>query len=679
MSRLIVFGWYGGKYSHLDWLLPLLPQTTHFCEPFGGSAAVLINREPSPVETYNDIDRELVNFFQVLRDEKNKLIQSIAFTPFSRSEFELAISKPNEKISNLERARRFFIRARQVRTGLAQTASSGRWAHCKLTSRAGMAGAVSRWLGSIDDLSMIVQRLQRVQIECSSAIEVIKRYDSEETLFYCDPPYPHDSRGDNNAYAYEMTDEDHRKLAYVLHNVSAKVAISGYDCSLMDELYGDWKRIPAPSKYCHSIKKLRTEVLWVNYDLENYSLQIKQPKLKKTHKNIMPTPIEILNSAFDRATDSIQKGESLMIPSEVVEKLEYVCRLSSNKSGTRFILASTLARIDDPKLDIRKPFSKEIKENDSYSGRRYDEDFVAIFLDSHDLLGVCNSTTAFLTPAYRTKGSTLTLDAEWFIGKPPKLYKILLELLDYVYTGKVRAEDLLTETIKWLLIIRTERKQRIQSLLANLSVLDDEDIPLSAEAIIKLIKQHLDSPRSSRLPVLIVAAVYQAASAYLGERFLPLESHNAADKQTGSLGDLEITLIKDNNVVTSYEMKKKKITTLDINNAVQKISQRFSDRGYRIDNYIFITTERIDNDVEKYAASLYEETGGIEIVVLDCLGFLRHFLHLFHRLRVQFLDEYQKLVLAEPESAVPHELKETLLTLRQAAESAEIDSENEDN
>jgi len=680
MSRLIAFGWYGGKYSHLDWLLPLLPQTTHFCEPFGGSAAVLINREPSPVETYNDIDRELVNFFQVLRDEKNKLIQSIAFTPFSRSEFELAISNHNQKISNLERARRFYIRARQVRTGLAQTASSGRWAHCKLTSRAGMAGAVSRWLGSIDDLSMIVQRLQRVQIECCSAIEVIKRYDSEETLFYCDPPYPHDSRGDSNAYAYEMTDEDHRKLAYVLHNVSAKVAISGYDCTLMDELYGDWKRISAPSKYCHSIKKLRTEVLWVNYDLESHSLQIKQTKLKKTQKTIMPTPIEILNAAFDRATDSIQKGEPLMIPSEVVEKVEYVCRLTSNKSGTRFILASTLAKIDDPKLDIRKPFCKEIKENDSYSGRRYDEDFVAAFLDSHDLLGVCNSTTAFLTPAYRTKGSTLTPDAEWFIGKPPKLYKILLELLDYVYTGQVTPEYLLTETIKWLLIIRTERRQRIQSLLANLSILDDEDIPLSAEAIVKLIRQHLDSPRSSRLPVLIVAAAYQAASAYLGERFLPLESHNAADKQTGSLGDLEITLINDNNVVTSYEMKKKKVTTLDINNAVQKISQRFSDRGYRIDNYIFITTDRIDKDVEEYAASLYEQTGGFEIVVLDCLGFLRHFLHLFHRLRVQFLDEYQKLVLAESENAVPHELKETLLTLRQAAESAEIemdfDSEN---
>jgi DNA adenine methylase len=171
-------------------------------------------------------------------------------------------------LTDLERARRFFVRARQVRTGLAQTASSGRWANCLLTSRAEMAGAVSRWLGSVEDLSEIVQRLLRVQIENSPAIDVINRYDSEVTLFYCDPPYPHDSRGDSKAYAYEMKDEDHRQLANVLRNVKGKVALSSYHCDLMDELYSDWHYIEAPIKNCHSIKKPRTEVLWVNYQLE---------------------------------------------------------------------------------------------------------------------------------------------------------------------------------------------------------------------------------------------------------------------------------------------------------------------------------------------------------------------------------------------------------------------------
>ena len=274
MSKLIAFGWYGGKYSQLDWLLPLLPKATHYCEPFGGSAAVLLNRMPSLVETNNDIDGEVVNFFRVLRDQQEELIKAIGLTPFSREEFRIAAEESLDGISDLERARRFFVRARQVRTGLAQTASVGRWAHCKLTSRAGMAGAVSRWLGSVEGLSEIVQRLLRVQIENAPAIEVIKRYDSNETLFYCDPPYPHDSRSDVNAYGFEMKDSDHRLLAEVLHNVQGKVAISSYHCKLMDDLYGDWDYIESTPKKAHStntrpdnVKQDRVEVLWVNYEI----------------------------------------------------------------------------------------------------------------------------------------------------------------------------------------------------------------------------------------------------------------------------------------------------------------------------------------------------------------------------------------------------------------------------
>src|SRR5437867_3005643 len=255
-GKHIAFGWYGGKYSHLDWLLPLLPATTHFCDVVGGSAAVLINREPSSVETYNDIDSEVVTFFQVLRDQKEALIEAIGLTPFSREELARACSEPTEGLTDLERARRFFVRARQVRTGLAQTASAGRWAHCLLTSRAGMAGAVSRWVGSIEDLSAIAQRLLRVQIENAPALEVIERYDSPETLYYIDPPYVHDTRGDTKAYAHEMTDADHRALANVLHQVKSKVALSGYHCPLYDELYGDWWRVEADPKLCHSVKQV---------------------------------------------------------------------------------------------------------------------------------------------------------------------------------------------------------------------------------------------------------------------------------------------------------------------------------------------------------------------------------------------------------------------------------------
>ncbi len=130
-----------------------------------------------------------------------------------------------------------------------------------------MAGAVSRWLGSVEDLPEIAQRLLRVQIECAPATEVIKRYDSPETLFYCDPPYPHASRTDSNAYAHEMTDADHEVLSEVLHNAKGKVALSSYHCDLTDALYSDWQYVEAPEKLIHSVKAPRTEVLWVNYDL----------------------------------------------------------------------------------------------------------------------------------------------------------------------------------------------------------------------------------------------------------------------------------------------------------------------------------------------------------------------------------------------------------------------------
>jgi DNA adenine methylase len=261
----IAFGWYGGKYSHLEWLLPLLPECHHYCEPFAGSAAVLLNRGPSPVETYNDLDGEAANFFRVLRDHGEELLRLIAMTPFSREEFYLACRPPDEQISDLERARRFFVRARQVRTGLAQTASLGRWANCKNTSRKGMSGVVSRWLGSIETLPDIATRLLRVQIENRPAMEVISLYDSPDTLFYCDPPYVHESRGDAKAYGYEMSDHEHRLLAGRLMRIRGKAAVSGYRCDLYDKLFKDWRRISAPIKHCHSIKKPRQEVLWVNY------------------------------------------------------------------------------------------------------------------------------------------------------------------------------------------------------------------------------------------------------------------------------------------------------------------------------------------------------------------------------------------------------------------------------
>lgn len=264
-KRLIAFGWYGGKFSHLDFLAPLIPDdATHFCDVYGGSAAVLMNVGPFPVETYNDVDSELVNFFRTLRNQGPKLIKAIGLTPFSREELAKAC-EPAAGLTKLERARRFYVRARQTRTGLAQTSSEGRWAHCVLTSRAGMAGAVSRWLGSVEGLAEIAQRLQRVQIENAPAVEVIRRYDTDDTVFYLDPPYVHSVRGDASAYGFEMTDDEHAELSGVLHAVRGRAVLSGYRTDLYDDLYADWRREDAPERVCHSVRQPRQESAWMNF------------------------------------------------------------------------------------------------------------------------------------------------------------------------------------------------------------------------------------------------------------------------------------------------------------------------------------------------------------------------------------------------------------------------------
>ena len=274
-KKLILFGWYGGKFSHLNWLLPQLPECHHYCEAFAGSAAVLLNKPPSPVETYNDLDGEVCNFFRILRDDYAELTRVIGLTPFSREEFGRACILDPEA-TPLERARRFYVRARQVRTGLAQTASIGRWANCKNTSRAGMSGVVSRWLGGVSSLPEIAQRLLRVQIENRPAVDIIKLYDSPDTLFYCDPPYVHATRGDAKAYRFEMSDAQHRDLADVLNSVQGMVAFSNYDCPFLDRLYPSkrWhKHISAP-KTNHATKGKRVEVLWTNYRLQETLLKL---------------------------------------------------------------------------------------------------------------------------------------------------------------------------------------------------------------------------------------------------------------------------------------------------------------------------------------------------------------------------------------------------------------------
>lgn len=261
----------------------------------------------------------------------------------------------------------------------------------------------------------------------------------------------------------------------------------------------------------------------------------------------MSSPADILRSTYERVSSSV--NTPIVTAPDIAQRIEYVSRYANNRACVRVLLASSLAKIHNSKVDIRKPYSR-IGTPDTYAGRTYDEDYIQSFTFEHHL--PCNATTAWLTPALRNRDITLTPDVN-LEGRPPQIYKTTLQLLTDVYEGRISAEDLLAETIRQLIIMRDKKLLRMNTWLAELES-STGIIPLSSENIVTLIGQHLKSPNASRLPVLVVAAAYDAAKEFLGEKALPLEGHNAADKQTRSLGDIQIALVGDDNVVTAYDL-----------------------------------------------------------------------------------------------------------------------------
>lgn len=224
----------------------------------------------------------------------------------------------------------------------------------------------------------------------------------------------------------------------------------------------------------------------------------------------MSEPEEILSTVFKQSTT--QLGLSFIADEEIRYQIEYVSNNLKNRAGVRFLMACLLAKIHQPAIDIRKPYTA-IGDHDVFSGRTYDEQYITPFINRYNL--PCNNTTAFLTPALRNRNMTLTKDIN-LLGNPPQLYQFVLKLLDAIYTNKVLANDMLLEIIRCLIIIKNERQQRLDLLIKALKATVDS-IPLSSEEIVNLLEQHLKLKGTSRLPVLMIAAAYQAAEKNLGE------------------------------------------------------------------------------------------------------------------------------------------------------------------
>jgi DNA adenine methylase len=253
--------YYGAKWLLAPWILSHLPPHHCWVDAFGGSCALTLRKQRVAAEIYNDLDGEVVAFFRVLREREQELVRAIRLTPFARAEFEMAMSAGAE-LDEVERARRTYVRAwmgfgaglRPNRTG---------WRYCRGVGR---ASSGAQEFAATEHLHQVAERLRGVQIECSPAMEVLRRFDGVDTLHYLDPPYLRSSRSHRwgaDGYRHEMSDDEHEALLSAACELRGMVAISGYRSGLYDEalLSQGWGRLDREARTSGG---RAVESLWLN-------------------------------------------------------------------------------------------------------------------------------------------------------------------------------------------------------------------------------------------------------------------------------------------------------------------------------------------------------------------------------------------------------------------------------
>lgn len=249
----------GAKWSLSKKLIDYFPKHKSYLELFFGSGAILFNKNKVSLETVNDIDHEVVNFFDVLRRDFITIQHELKYIPYSKEVYNTIYNfRPENKI---DKAIKFFVVSWFSHGGY-QPHKTG-WSNSK--NPAGPNKAVL-FKNVVDSLDTFSNRLREVQIENHNALDLIQVHDYKDTFIYLDPPYQLDTR---KAYLYknELSNEQHEELINKLLNIkNAKVLLSGYDNDLYNKKLSSWSK-----EYISSVDgkgNKKTEVIWFNY--KNY-------------------------------------------------------------------------------------------------------------------------------------------------------------------------------------------------------------------------------------------------------------------------------------------------------------------------------------------------------------------------------------------------------------------------
>ena len=259
-----VLRYHGGKWLLAPWIIENFGPHRVYVEPFGGAASVLIRKEQSYAEIYNDLDKEVVGLFRVLQDRTHSahLLEKLRGTPFARTEFERAYEVTEDPV---ESARRLIIRSFM---GFGSPGALGRSTGFRASSNRSGTTPAHDWNNYPDALRLIIDRLKRCVIECRPAMQVMEAHAGPDTLFFVDPPYLPETRSGGNPhcvkhkYRFEMDEADHRELLDFMLGLEGMVVLCGYPSALYTELLPGWVRKERAALADGA--RARTECLWLN-------------------------------------------------------------------------------------------------------------------------------------------------------------------------------------------------------------------------------------------------------------------------------------------------------------------------------------------------------------------------------------------------------------------------------
>ncbi len=240
-TRRAFFPYRGGKFHLAPKLVKLLPSHRIYVEVFGGAASVLLAKPPSKIEVYNDRDGALVNLFETVRDHPLLFLERCNFLLYSRQLFndwsrQLDTGYRGVDIDKVEAAVRTCYSITSSFTG---DPTKG-WAF----DRSGSGGGANRWASIWDKVAFVSQRLRRINIDCLDFRDCIKNWDTEATLFFCDPPY----LGDVSPGFYNFAWKDHQDLADHLRNIKGRFILTYDDNPELRKLYSEFQITTISSK-----------------------------------------------------------------------------------------------------------------------------------------------------------------------------------------------------------------------------------------------------------------------------------------------------------------------------------------------------------------------------------------------------------------------------------------------